>query len=51
MLRALRSSINIVAVKVLVDVGFEPVIKMAERMGIESELLPTYSSGPGSFRS
>jgi penicillin-binding protein 1A len=47
MLRALRSSINIVAVKVLVDVGFEPVIQMAQRMGIESELLPTYSLALG----
>jgi penicillin-binding protein 1A len=47
MLRALRSSINIVAVKVLVDVGFEPVINMAERMGIQSELLPTYSLALG----
>jgi penicillin-binding protein 1A len=45
--KALTSSINIVAVKVLIDVGFEPVINMAQRMGIESELLPTYSLALG----
>jgi len=47
MREALQSSINIVAVKVLIDVGFEPVINMAQRMGIESELLPTYSLALG----
>lgn len=47
LLKALRSSINIVAVKVLVDVGFEPVIDLAKRMGIQSELLPTYSLALG----
>ncbi|NJN20826.1 MAG: hypothetical protein HC812_06070 [Leptolyngbya sp. RL_3_1] len=45
--RALTSSINIVAVKVLIDVGFEPVIGMAQRMGIESPLKPTYSLALG----
>lgn len=45
--RALQSSINIVAVKVLIDVGFDPVIEMAKRMGIQSELLPTYSLALG----
>ncbi|NEQ31195.1 MAG: penicillin-binding protein 1A [Leptolyngbya sp. SIO4C5] len=44
---ALMSSINIVAVKALVDVGFDPVIKMAQRMGIQSELQPTYSLALG----
>jgi penicillin-binding protein 1A len=47
LLRALRSSINIVAVKLLVDVGFDPVIELAQRMGIQSELLPTYSLALG----
>lgn len=47
MRRALTSSINIVAIKVLIDVGFEPVIAMAQRMGIESEMLPTYSLALG----
>ena len=46
--RALASSINIVAVKVLVEVGFEPVIALAERMGIKSDLLPAYSLALGS---
>ncbi|PSN17250.1 penicillin-binding protein [filamentous cyanobacterium CCP5] len=45
--KALQSSINIVAVKTLVDVGFQPVIDMAKRMGIKSELLPTYSLALG----
>lgn len=47
LVQALRSSINIVAVKLLVDVGFDPVIDMAHRMGIKSELLPTYSLALG----
>ena len=45
---ALQSSINIVAVKVLVDVGFDPVVKLAQRMGIKSKLLPAYSLALGS---
>ncbi|ESA36104.1 penicillin-binding 1a family [Leptolyngbya sp. Heron Island J] len=46
--KALASSINIVAVKVLVDIGFEPVIDLAKRMGIKSDLLPAYSLALGS---
>ena len=46
--RALSSSINIVAVKLLVDVGFDPVIALAHRMGIASDLLPAYSLALGS---
>ncbi|MEM6251896.1 MAG: PBP1A family penicillin-binding protein [Cyanobacteria bacterium P01_D01_bin.156] len=46
--RALASSINIVAVKVLVEIGFEPVINLAQRMGIKSDLLPAYSLALGS---
>jgi penicillin-binding protein 1A len=46
---ALISSINIVAVKALIDVGFDPVIDMAHRMGIESELQPTYSLALGAW--
>ena len=45
---ALSSSINIVAVKLLVDVGFDPVVAMAHRMGIDSSLLPAYSLALGS---
>jgi penicillin-binding protein 1A len=45
---ALTRSINIVAVKILMDVGFEPTIKLAHDMGIKSELKPTYSLALGS---
>jgi penicillin-binding protein 1A len=45
---ALTRSVNIVAVKVLIDVGFEPTIKLAREMGIKSELKPTYSLALGS---
>ena len=44
---ALASSVNVVAVKVLVDVGFDPAIKLAHEMGIKSELKPTYSLALG----
>lgn len=44
---ALISSINVVAVKVLVDVGWDTVIDVAHKMGIESELKPTYSTALG----
>ena len=44
---ALIASINVVAVKALIDVGFDPVIDMAYRMGIQSELAPTYSLALG----
>lgn len=45
---ALTSSINVVAVKTLIDVGFDPVIAMAKRMGIKSPLLGAYSLALGS---
>jgi penicillin-binding protein 1A len=45
---ALTRSVNIVAVKVLIDVGFDPTIKLAQDMGIKSELKPTYSLALGS---
>ncbi|MBW4649722.1 MAG: penicillin-binding protein 1A [Kastovskya adunca ATA6-11-RM4] len=44
---ALISSVNIVAVKTLIDVGWEPTIEVAKKMGIESELKPTYSLALG----
>jgi penicillin-binding protein 1A len=44
---AIASSINIVAVKTLIDVGWNPIIEMGQRMGIKSELLPTYSLALG----
>jgi penicillin-binding protein 1A len=48
MREALMKSINIVAVKVLIDVGFDPVVEMAKRMGISSNLLSAYSLALGS---
>jgi len=45
---ALISSINTIAVKVLIDTGFEPTIKLARNMGIKSKLKPTYSLALGS---
>ncbi|HYW19957.1 MAG TPA: penicillin-binding protein 1A [Nodularia sp. (in: cyanobacteria)] len=45
---ALTRSINVIAVKVLLDVGFEPIINTAHKMGIKSELQPTYSLALGS---
>ncbi len=44
---ALIASVNVVAVKALIDVGFEPVIEVAQKMGIRSNLLPTYSLALG----
>ena len=46
---ALASSINVVALKVLIDVGFEPTIQLAHQMGIKSQLKPTYSLALGSW--
>lgn len=45
---ALTQSINTIAVKVLIDVGFDPVIKLAHDMGIKSELKSNYSLALGS---
>ena len=45
---ALTRSVNIIAVKLLIDVGFKPTIKLAHDMGIKSELKPTYSLALGS---
>lgn len=49
MMDALTSSINIVAVKVLADVGFEPTIKLARDMGIKTELKPYYALALGAI--
>ncbi|MDB9375855.1 transglycosylase domain-containing protein [Nodularia sphaerocarpa] len=45
---ALTRSINVIAVKVLLDVGFQPIINTARKLGIKSELQPTYSLALGS---
>lgn len=44
---ALTNSINIISVKLIVDIGFDPVTKMAKLMGIKSKLMPTYSLALG----
>lgn len=45
---ALTKSVNIIAVKALVRTGFNPIIKLAQDMGIKSPLKPTYSLALGS---
>lgn len=45
---ALTNSINVVSVKLIIDVGFDPVIQVARNMGIKSKLLPAYSLALGS---
>lgn len=45
---AVTKSVNIVAVRVLLKVGFEPTIQLAHKMGIKSELKPMYSLALGS---
>lgn len=49
MREALTRSINVVAVKILLDVGFDPVISLAKDMGIKSDLQPTYSMALGAY--
>jgi penicillin-binding protein 1A len=44
---ALVNSVNIIAVKVLIDTGWQPVIDNAKKMGIESKLEPYYSLALG----
>lgn len=44
---AFTHSVNIVALKTLIDVGWEPTIDVAKKMGIESTLHPTYSLALG----
>jgi penicillin-binding protein 1A len=47
MREALVNSVNIVAIKVLIDAGWEPTMDMAKRMGIQSKLEPFYSLALG----
>lgn len=44
---ALVNSVNIIAVKILIDTGWQPVIDVAKKMGIESKLEPYYSLALG----
>ncbi|MDJ0573768.1 MAG: penicillin-binding protein 1A [Xenococcaceae cyanobacterium MO_234.B1] len=46
---ALASSINTVALQTSLDVGLNPIIKIAHNMGIDSEMQPTYSLALGSW--
>lgn len=46
---ALTKSINTIALSVMLDVGWNPIIKMAQRMGIRSEMKPTYSLALGAW--
>ncbi|MBD2653755.1 penicillin-binding protein [Synechocystis sp. FACHB-383] len=46
---ALTSSVNVVAVRLLLDVGWNPVINLARQMGISSKLEPTYSLALGAW--
>ncbi|NEO98642.1 MAG: PBP1A family penicillin-binding protein [Symploca sp. SIO2E9] len=45
--QALIKSINVVALKSLIDIGWEPTIEIAKKMGIESKLYSTYSLALG----
>ncbi len=44
---ALINSVNIIAIKILMDTGWQPVIDNAHKMGIESKLEPFYSLALG----
>jgi penicillin-binding protein 1A len=46
---ALAASINIVALRTMMDVGWNPAIELAHKMGIKSELKPTYSLALGAW--
>ena len=44
---ALVNSVNIIAIKILIDTGWQPVIDNAKKMGVESKLEPYYSLALG----
>lgn len=46
---ALTNSVNVVAVRLLLDVGWTPVITTARKMGLQSRLEPTYSLALGAW--
>ncbi len=46
---ALTNSVNVVAVRLLLDVGWNPVIETARKMGIQSKIEPTYSLALGAW--
>ncbi|MEO0685913.1 MAG: penicillin-binding protein 1A, partial [Cyanobacteria bacterium J06649_11] len=45
---ALTRSVNIVAVRILMKIGYKPTIELAQKMGIESEIKPVISMALGS---
>jgi penicillin-binding protein 1A len=45
--QALTNSLNIPAVRTLIEVGFDPMINLAHAMGIQSKLDPFYSTALG----
>lgn len=45
----LAASINTIALQTMIDVGWNPTIEVAHKMGIKSELKPTYSLALGSW--
>lgn len=47
MTTALTNSFNIPAVRTLIEVGFDPTIKLAHAMGIQSKLDPFYATALG----
>ncbi|MGL5033065.1 MAG: transglycosylase domain-containing protein, partial [Microcystaceae cyanobacterium] len=47
--QALTNSVNVVAVRLLLDVGWNPVIALARKMGIQSKIEPTYSIALGAW--
>ncbi len=46
---ALTASINTIALQTMIDVGWKPTIEVAQKMGIKSQLKPTYSLALGSW--
>jgi penicillin-binding protein 1A len=46
---ALTGSVNVVAIRLLLDVGWTPVINLARQMGITAKLEPTYSIALGAW--
>jgi penicillin-binding protein 1A len=46
---ALTKSINTIALNVMIDVGWDPIINIAQQMGIRSEMQPTYSLALGAW--
>ncbi len=46
---ALTKSVNTIALNVMLDVGWDPIMNIAKQMGIHSEMKPTYSLALGAW--